>query len=243
MCVEPTRYIPSEQRRALRKEVCFCCPVCGSPLLEYHHIIPWAKIKEHVIENMIALCPGCHSLADNATYSKSLLYQLKKAGKNSPGWKNSIRFYSEKFYLQVGNITFEKPHNILEIDNNPLLSIEYSEDNNIILNTVFYDSNNQEILSVRDNELSIKAEFFWDIEYNGKYLILRKRLRKIMFEMEIYSEYLWLKKGIYQFGTSILEFFHNGFSVNTGKTCFKSIDEIVVFSSGNGIKVFSEGRF
>ena len=61
MCSEKDRYIPAAVRRTLRKETCFCCPFCGSPILEYHHIIPWAKRQEHFPEDMVALCPTCHT--------------------------------------------------------------------------------------------------------------------------------------------------------------------------------------
>lgn len=241
MDCEPKRYIPANKRRALRQEACFCCPICGCPILVYHHIIPWADIKEHLNEHMIPLCPTCHSLADNEAYSKSFLYEIKQAGKGSPGWKHSIRFPSDDFYLQVGNIKFEKPKEILQIDNSPILSIERSSEDNLILNTLFYDDSRRLLLSVLDNELTINTKYFWDIEYNGKLLTVKKRPRQVMFQIEIHSEHIWLIKGIYHFGTSKVEFFHKGFSVSTGKTFFKSVDEKVTFSHGNGIRVFSEG--
>ena len=241
MYSEQNRYIPAEIRRNLRQETCFCCPICGSPILEYQHIIPWSEIQKHYSKHMVALCPTCHALADNKTYSESFLYQLKQAGKDSPGWAHSIRLFSDDFYLQVGSIKFEKPREILKIDNTNVLSINRSDDANLILDTIFQDPYGHELLSVNNNELKIDTSKFWDIEYNGKYLTIRKRPHQVVFNI-VHSDFIWLKKGIYHFGTSKVEFMENGFSVNTGKTFFNSVNEKVIFSSGNGISVYSESH-
>ena len=191
---------------------------------------------------MVALCPTCHALADNKTYSDSFLYQLKKAGKNSPGWAHSIRLFSDDFYLQVGSIKFEKPQEILKIDNTDVLSIYHSSYANLIIDTIFQDPYGKHLLSVTNNELKIDILNFWDIEYNGKHLTIRKRSREVIFNIEIHSEFIWLKKGIYHLGTAKVEFMENGFSVNTGKTFFNSVNEKVIFSAGKGISVNSEGQ-
>ena len=59
--------IPAELRRRVFVEAGHRCaiPTCRHIDIVIHHIIPWAKVNEHVYENLIALCPNCHSRADN----------------------------------------------------------------------------------------------------------------------------------------------------------------------------------
>jgi hypothetical protein len=70
---------PKHIRLALRKEVGFGCPICGSPHLEYHHFDPpWAEIQHHAPEGMIALCARHHDEADSGAFTKQQLRDLKK---------------------------------------------------------------------------------------------------------------------------------------------------------------------
>lgn len=39
-------------------------PTCRNVPVELAHIDPWAKVKEHRFENMITLCPTCHTRYD-----------------------------------------------------------------------------------------------------------------------------------------------------------------------------------
>ena len=212
------RYINAEIRRTLRKEVNFCCPICGCPILEYHHIIPWSNIQKHLVEEMIALCPNCHALADNGRYNKEHLYSLKSAGRDAPGWKHAIKFSSENFSVKVGATEFLNEHNnLLQIDNESMLSINRLPESNIILNTLFYNARNQLMVSIVNNGLEISTPHFGDIEYNGKILIIRKKPRTIIFEIEFNSEGIWFKKGTYHFGSCTVKFTENRCIVNNGK--------------------------
>ena len=54
--------IPTDIKRQVLIEAGHRCaiPTCGHPTTEIAHILPWAKVKEHKFENLIALCPNCH---------------------------------------------------------------------------------------------------------------------------------------------------------------------------------------
>ncbi|MCX5077697.1 HNH endonuclease [Streptomyces sp. NBC_00424] len=39
-------------------------PTCRYTTTEIAHIEPWAKVQEHTFENLIALCPNCHTRFD-----------------------------------------------------------------------------------------------------------------------------------------------------------------------------------
>jgi hypothetical protein len=55
--------IPRPLEREVLVEAGHRCaiPTCRHPTTEIAHIIPWAKVKEHTFDNLIALCANCHA--------------------------------------------------------------------------------------------------------------------------------------------------------------------------------------
>ncbi len=58
--------IPAEVKRAVLVEAGHRCaiPTCRATTTEIAHIIPWAETKDNSFENLIALCPNCHTRFD-----------------------------------------------------------------------------------------------------------------------------------------------------------------------------------
>ena len=71
------RIPPADVKRELRQEVNFGCAICGAPLLEYHHIIPYSEAEHHDPDHMVAVCPNHHRLSDDGAISRSELYTAK----------------------------------------------------------------------------------------------------------------------------------------------------------------------
>ena len=72
--------IPTEIKRTILLESGYRCaiPTCRFPITENAHIISWAKAKEHKYENLIALCPNCHTLYDSGKIDRKALVAYKK---------------------------------------------------------------------------------------------------------------------------------------------------------------------
>ena len=58
--------IPTETKRAVLVEAGHRCaiPTCRATTTEIAHIVPWAETQDHSFENLIALCPNCHTRFD-----------------------------------------------------------------------------------------------------------------------------------------------------------------------------------
>lgn len=58
--------IPAALKREVLVEAGHRCaiPTCRTTTTEIAHIVPWAKVQEHTFENLIALCPNCHTRFD-----------------------------------------------------------------------------------------------------------------------------------------------------------------------------------
>ena len=71
--------IPIETQREVLFEARHHCAVCCFALsLELAHVIPWRTSKDHRKENLIALCPNCHTTADNEKWAKKYFEKYKK---------------------------------------------------------------------------------------------------------------------------------------------------------------------
>lgn len=53
-------------------------PTCRFPITENAHIVSWAESKNHSYENLIALCPNCHTLFDSGKIDRTAIVAYKK---------------------------------------------------------------------------------------------------------------------------------------------------------------------
>lgn len=73
--------IPIAIERAVKIEAGHRCaiPTCRYNRVEIAHIVPWSETKEHLFENLIALCPNCHDLYDKDKKIDRKSMQIYKA--------------------------------------------------------------------------------------------------------------------------------------------------------------------
>ena len=71
--------IPATLERDLKVEAGHRCaiPTCRQVPVELAHIVPWEKVQEHTFENIIALCPTCHSRFDKKEIDRKSLMRYK----------------------------------------------------------------------------------------------------------------------------------------------------------------------
>jgi hypothetical protein len=71
--------IPAELRRAILVEAGHRCaiPQCRQTPVELAHISPWSKVHEHAFDNLIALCPTCHTRYDRGEIDRKSMVQYK----------------------------------------------------------------------------------------------------------------------------------------------------------------------
>jgi hypothetical protein len=71
--------IPAQLKRDVLVEAGHRCaiPTCKATTTEIAHIVPWSEVKEHKFENLIALCPTCHSRFDKGEIDRRAMRQYK----------------------------------------------------------------------------------------------------------------------------------------------------------------------
>ena len=53
-------------------------PTCRFPITENAHIVSWAEFGDHSYDNLIALCPNCHTLYDDGKIDRIAIIAYKK---------------------------------------------------------------------------------------------------------------------------------------------------------------------
>ena len=91
--------IPAEIRRRVLVEAGHRCaiPTCRVIEVEVHHIVPWSEHKAHEYDNLIALCPTCHSRATKGEIDR----------KSMRLYKLNLRFIHDKYSQLEMDILFE----------------------------------------------------------------------------------------------------------------------------------------
>lgn len=81
--------IPTELKRRLLVEAGHRCaiPTCRVFTTEFAHIESWAIVQEHSYENLIVLCPNCHTRFDKGDMDKKSMFM----------YKDNLRFVVEKY--------------------------------------------------------------------------------------------------------------------------------------------------
>jgi hypothetical protein len=72
--------IPAEIKRAVLVEAGHRCaiPTCRATTTEIAHIVPWAETQDNSFENLIALCPNCHTRFDQKKEIDRLAVKMYK---------------------------------------------------------------------------------------------------------------------------------------------------------------------
>jgi len=71
--------IPRQLEREILLEAGHRCaiPTCRQTPVEIAHIIPWEQAKEYTFDNLIALCPTCHTRYDKGEIDRKAMEQYK----------------------------------------------------------------------------------------------------------------------------------------------------------------------
>ncbi|MFF2042982.1 HNH endonuclease [Kitasatospora sp. NPDC058170] len=72
--------VPRPLARRLLVEAGHRCaiPTCRADLVELAHIRPWAEVRCHEFDNMIVLCPNCHTRFDRGDIDRMAMREYKR---------------------------------------------------------------------------------------------------------------------------------------------------------------------
>ena len=114
----------AEIARHLRKEAGFGCCVCGHPIFQYHHIVPWAADQHFRVKDMMLLCPNHHDMATQGAFPEPKQREFKVNHKNIRDGRVRGNLAVQQTYcaVKVGTIILVNEGPFLRINGEDFLS-------------------------------------------------------------------------------------------------------------------------
>jgi HNH endonuclease len=181
---------PFQIQKQLRKDVLYGCAICGCPILEYAHIVPYTNVQTFLPENMIALCPFHHIEYDNGEVSVSALYDAKNNPHNKIHEQHAFIIQSQDIVINIGKCKFVNTSRILVIDDFDIISIKREDGKYMLLDINFFDKLNNLIAIVSENTWTAEKRRNnrdWSISYKPKHLTIQNQSKNLRFEAKIQS--------------------------------------------------------
>lgn len=185
--------IPSPVKLEVRRRCGFGCVICGLPLYEYHHIVPYAVSRNHDPDNITLLCDRHHKEATNgllpsANITEANLRPLNKRRNISAPF--GLYFKSPVEVVIGGNslatvIARDNPYaaTAIRIDDVDIIGLRVSKSGELFLSVQVFSMDGFPILYVHENEIVYSVERPWDVEFKGKTLTIREEKRKILLRL------------------------------------------------------------
>lgn len=116
--------VPSSVARQLRREAGYGCCVCGFPVFEYHHIVPFSVEPHFRPEDMMVLCKNCHGRATAGAFPEREQRDAKARPRNIRAGVAQGQLQAQgSRYPRIGSMLFIGEGPLLIVDGLPLLSL------------------------------------------------------------------------------------------------------------------------
>jgi hypothetical protein len=193
------RNIPQPIQKQLRREANFGCALCGCPIIEYAHIIPYRNIQAYLPENIVTLCPNHYTNFDRGEFSDSYLRDAKNNPHNKTYIQDAFFIDSQDIAVNVGKSKFINTSRILAVNDFDIISIKRENERYILLDINFFDKLNNLIAVVYENSWTAEktASAVWEIVYKPHHLVIRNTSRNLFFESKIENEELFITANMY----------------------------------------------
>lgn len=182
-----SRSIPNEVRRFLRREAHFGCANCGSPILQYHHIVPFARKPHHNPDDMIALCPTCHQSLGKMRPQRCYELKANPYNKRIGKVRGELATDRDTTAFMVGSCIYIDTPIVFSFFNKPI--IQYRIDQGQATLDIYIPNEKMwpDIL-VDSNDLIVNTHNKWDVEFRTNFLRVQKTQQDVYFQIDLRKE-------------------------------------------------------
>lgn len=214
--------------------------MCGHPILEYHHIIPYATDQHFRPADMMVLCPNHH---DEATYgplagdqNQQRAHKAKPANVLSGRANGNLVFPPTMKGLSIGRtamgITFPKAGPVLLSNRECILRIDPDDGGRMLISAILRDEANGVVASLTRNEWRSGGPIAWDIEFKYQWLKIRAANKKISLQIDVIDDWVYIEGELWSSG-KLMELrkdglftngsYMSGFSLDGGAISFNPV--------------------
>lgn len=210
-----SRNIPEKIKFQLRSEANFGCCKCGSPILDYHHILQWSQVKRHKADDMMVLCPLCHRSIDSYPVDKQREFKLNPFNKiNTPSGGEIVAF-QQKTIVEIGGLSIIGDGPILSEEGQTFFNYRISEDGAFLISLTLQDPFGKIILIISENEWIRGDLDIFDLEFKAgsKYLSITEKEGFSKFQIDARND-RFVVSGCFNLSCGRVMFDHVGITVN-----------------------------
>ena len=149
-------------KRAIRQRCGFGCVLCGIPIYEIDHLMPYSEVEEHDPENLVLLCKQHHGEKTLGLLPAELVAAAnadpynRRMGVSSP---QELRYIGEGCEAVIGSNRHVWPRLDdgmltvpLLVDDTPVVLFR-AEDGHLLLTVQLFSEQNDMLIQIVDNEL------------------------------------------------------------------------------------------
>jgi hypothetical protein len=198
--------VPAPIKRQLRQEAAFGCCVCGNPLIQYHHIVPYAEDQHFRPEDMMALCPNHHVAANQGAIAVKDQRKAKtEPYNNAQGHVRGQLYVNQRdTHVNLGGHLFKSSAGVLlQVDSEPLISTALSSDWRLLLDVRLYGQDDHLLAEIVENEWISHEPLPWDIDFGLQTLSVRSAARKIALGINARAEPVEIRGELWYRGRSL----------------------------------------
>lgn len=189
--------IPEGIKREVRKRCGFGCVLCGFPIYDYEHMKEWAIVKRHIASEITLLCPQHHREKTVGLLSPEVVSKYNNSPvnlMNAISRPYSFHLYGTENIIEIGGTSFiyHKTYDMdtgviaFSIDGQCIIGFRLV-DQNLLLNLSIFDHEDNQIITIKNNELVFSTEF-WDITFIGNKFTVRSQHGRVYFVLRIVPE-------------------------------------------------------
>lgn len=155
-----TRHIPKAISDLVRKRDFFRCVWCGTHIQERHHIEEYHLGGKHTVDNLVVLCPNCHTRVHrgeikNEELRKRMNNQIKGDRING----TALPGVEEEPVFKLGTSSFFKTKTLVAFNYQSILSYKLAEAGDLLISYKIYDKNGNLIFWMSDNSYWTTKDF------------------------------------------------------------------------------------
>lgn len=173
--------IPMPVKRKVRQGCGFGCVVCGLPLYEYDHLVPYSEVKAHDPQNLVLLCDRHHREKTAGLLSRSQVaaaHALPYNVQMEESYPYGLHYEGASCEALVGSNKIVWPELVdgsvvagILIDDTPIIGFAVDE-GRLLLTVQLLNDANELLLQIVESELTFSMSS-WDVEFAGNRLTIR----------------------------------------------------------------------
>ena len=191
-----SRYIKQAEKDKVDKSSGLKCAWCGVNMKERHHIDLYSDGGSNEAENLILLCPNCHTLVHAGYISKVELMNRRKALSGCVNRSAGFLSVMNKLGVKLGSNTFVNTPNLIQSRGENLVVIA-SKNDEMLISLRLYDKDKNLICWMHENKWWVENEEVFDFIVSKRSFEVITREEDIRLQIRIGKEFITINGCIF----------------------------------------------